>query len=61
VRLLVCLLQILNLSLKGETLAEVCGINLKIENSWKDLIREASYYKIKLTKFVSNGAEVETQ
>jgi len=29
------------LSLKGKTSAEACGINLKIKNSWEDLIKEA--------------------
>jgi len=50
-----------HLSLKGKTPAEAYGINLKIENSWEDLIREATYYQTKLIGFVSNGAMIGTQ
>lgn len=49
------------MSLKGKTPAEAYGINLKIENSWEDLIREATYYQTKLIGFVSNGAMIGTQ
>jgi len=31
--------------------AEVCGIDLKIENGWEDLIRKATYHQTKLTIF----------
>ena len=50
-----------HLSLKGKTPAEACGINLKIENGWKDLIREATFYQTKLTRFVSDDAKIQTQ
>jgi len=45
----------------GKTPAEACGIDLKIEKSWKDLIREAIYHQTKLTRFVSNGALMKIQ
>jgi len=46
-----------HLNLKGKTPAEACRFDLNIENGWEDLIREATYYQTKLTKFVSNEAE----
>lgn len=50
-----------HLSLKGKTPAEACGIDLKIENGWEGLIREATYYQTKLTRFVSNNVVVDVQ
>ncbi|MHA1754592.1 MAG: hypothetical protein ACTSYR_03655 [Candidatus Odinarchaeia archaeon] len=32
-----------HLSLKCKTPAEACGIDLKIENGWEDLIKEVIY------------------
>jgi len=43
--------------LKGKTPAEACGIDLKIENGWEDLIKEATYHQTMLTRFVSNEAK----
>jgi len=43
-----------HLSLKGKTPAEACGIDLNIENDWEDLIKKATYYQTKLTRFVSS-------
>jgi hypothetical protein len=48
-----------HLSLKDRTPAEACGTNLKIGNGWKDLIRKATYYQTKLTRFVSNESEFQ--
>jgi len=43
--------------LKSEkTPAEACEIDLNIENSWEDLIREAIYHQTKLTMFISDEA-----
>jgi len=51
----------LHLSLKGKTPAEAYGINLEIENSWENLIKEATYHQTKLTRFIFNNTEVEAQ
>ena len=45
-----------HLSLKGKTPAEDCGIELKIENVWEDLIRETNCHQTKLTRFISDIA-----
>lgn len=50
-----------HLSLKGKTPAEACGIDLKIENGWEDLIREAIYHQTRLTRFASKKAETQVQ
>jgi len=50
-----------HLILKGKTPAEACGIDLKLENGWKNLIRGATYYQTKLTRFVFNEVEMKTQ
>ena len=41
--------------------AEVCGIDLKLEMVWENLIREVVYYQTKLLKFVFNEAEMKAQ
>jgi len=45
-----------HLSLKGKTPAEACGFDLKLENGWKDLMREAMYHQTRLTRFISTEA-----
>ncbi|OYT31991.1 MAG: hypothetical protein B6U94_01130 [Thermofilum sp. ex4484_79] len=45
-----------HLCLRGKTPAEACGIDLNIENSWEDLVREATYHQTKLTGFISDEA-----
>ena len=49
-----------HLGLNDKTPAEACGIDLKIEDGWEDLIEEATYYQTKLTRFVSNEKETQT-
>jgi len=50
-----------HLSFRGKTSAEACGINLKLENSWENLIRKATYYQTKLTRFVSTETGTQVQ
>ena len=45
-----------HLSLKDKTPAEACGFDLKLENGWKDLMREAMYHQTRLIRFISTEA-----
>jgi hypothetical protein len=50
------MLILVSAGINSLTPAEACRINLKIENGWEDLIREATYDQNKLTRFTFNKA-----